>query len=110
MRWAWAKTLSRVRTHCRQCRAGFWTALLVMVIVLKVSSGAAEAPRAVVLEIDGVIGPAIANYIVREFHEIKASDTRLVILRINTPGGLDTSMREIIGAILSSPVPVAAYV
>jgi membrane-bound serine protease (ClpP class) len=110
MRWAWTKTLSRVRTHCRQCRAGFWTALLVMVIVLKVSSGAAEAPRAVVLEIDGVIGPAIANYIVREFHEIKASDTRLVILRINTPGGLDTSMREIIGAILSSPVPVAAYV
>jgi membrane-bound serine protease (ClpP class) len=62
------------------------------------------------LDIDGVIGPAIANYIIGEFHKIRASDTRVIILRINTPGGLDTSMREIIGAILSSPVPVAAYV
>jgi membrane-bound serine protease (ClpP class) len=62
------------------------------------------------LDIDGVIGPAIANYIAREFRQIKATDTRVIILRINTPGGLDTSMREIIGAILSSAVPVAAYV
>jgi membrane-bound serine protease (ClpP class) len=81
-----------------------------MVMVFRVSASAAEGPRAVVLDIDGVIGPAIANYIVREFHDVKASDTRVVILRMNTPGGLDTSMREIIGTILSSSVPVAAYV
>jgi membrane-bound serine protease (ClpP class) len=110
MRWACSRTFSRFRRHCSECRVGFWSALLVLLMVLKVSSGASEIPRAVVLEIDGVIGPAIANYIVREFHRIRASDTRLVILRINTPGGLDTSMREIIGTILSSPVPVAAYV
>jgi membrane-bound serine protease (ClpP class) len=107
MRWAWIETRNQIR---RQCRAGFWWALLVIVMVLKGSSGATQGPRAVVLEVGGVIGPAIANYIAREFHGIEASDTRVVILRINTPGGLDTSMREIIGAILSLPVPVVAYV
>jgi membrane-bound serine protease (ClpP class) len=107
MRLAWTKTCSQIR---RPCRAGFWLALLAVVMVLKGSSGATEGPRAVVLEVGGAIGPAIANYIVREFHGIKATDTRVVILRINTPGGLDTSMREIIGAILSLPVPVVAYV
>ena len=68
------------------------------------------APKAVVLQIDGAIGPAVADYVVRELRGISQVDTRLVVLRMNTPGGLDTSMREIIRAILSSPLPVAAYV
>jgi membrane-bound serine protease (ClpP class) len=71
---------------------------------------AATAGRAVVLEIDGVIGPAVADYVVRELRGIEPSDTRIVILRMNTPGGLDTSMRDIIRVILSSPVAVATYV
>src|SRR5437899_9969881 len=68
------------------------------------------APKAVVLQIDGAIGPAVADYVVRELRGISQVDTRLVVLRMNTPGGLDTSMRVIIRAILSSPVPVAVYV
>src|SRR5437764_1535565 len=68
------------------------------------------APKAVVLQIDGAIGPAVADYVVRELRGISQVDARLVVLRMNTPGGLDTSMREIIRAILSSPLPVAAYV
>src|SRR5262244_1335576 len=71
---------------------------------------AAAAERAIVLEINGAIGPPIADYIARELNAARASDARLVILRMNTPGGLDTSMRQIISAILASPVPVATYV
>src|SRR5262245_2506267 len=71
---------------------------------------AAAAERAIVLEINGAIGPPIADYIARELNAARASDARLVILRMNTPGGLDTSMRQVIAAILASPVPVVTYV
>jgi membrane-bound serine protease (ClpP class) len=68
------------------------------------------AKRAVVLDVDGAIGPALADYIVRELSVAKPDETGLVVLRMNTPGGLDTSMRRIISAILASPVPVATFV
>jgi membrane-bound serine protease (ClpP class) len=71
---------------------------------------ASAAKRAVVLDVDGAIGPALADYIVRELSVAKPDDTGLVVLRMNTPGGLDTSMRRIISAILASPVPVATFV
>src|SRR5262249_61135971 len=70
----------------------------------------AAAPKAVVLQIDGAIGPAVADYVVRELRAISQVDTRLVVVRMNTPGGLDTSMRAIIRAILASAAPVAHYV
>src|SRR5580658_6136410 len=71
---------------------------------------ASAAQRAVVLDVDGAIGPAIADYIVRELQAVNPDDVGIVILRMNTPGGLDTSMRQIDTAILASPVPVATYV
>jgi membrane-bound serine protease (ClpP class) len=88
----------------------FTGALLAAVLTALAISGASAAPRAVILEIEGAIGPATSEYVAREFRELDASETRLVILRMNTPGGLDTSMREIIAAILASPVPVVTYV
>jgi membrane-bound serine protease (ClpP class) len=81
---------------------------LIALLVLPAAAIAAE--NAVVLEIDGAIGPAVADYALREIRAVKPGQTRLIILRMNTPGGLDTSMREIIRAMLSSPVPVATYV
>lgn len=71
---------------------------------------ASAAKRAVVLDVNGIIGPAMADYIVREIKTVTPADTGLVVLRMNTPGGLDTSMRQIVSAILASPVPVATYV
>jgi membrane-bound serine protease (ClpP class) len=66
--------------------------------------------RAVVLEVDSAIGPAAADYVVRELGAVNPADTALVVLRLDTPGGLDTSMREIIRTVLASPVPIAVYV
>lgn len=81
-------------------------------VMLALSSTPADSGsrRAVVLEVDGAIGPAVADYVVRELGAVSPADTALVVLRLDTPGGLDTSMREIIRTVLAAPVPVAVYV
>jgi membrane-bound serine protease (ClpP class) len=85
-------------------------AVLSTIAAIMLAAPASAAQRAVVLDVDGAIGPAIADYIVRELQTLSPDDVGLVVLRMNTPGGLDTSMRKIISAILASPVPVATFV
>lgn len=70
----------------------------------------AQRRSAIVLSLDGIVGPATADYLIRGLAAAHGQNAAVVILRIDTPGGLDTSMREIIRAILASPVPVIAYV
>jgi membrane-bound serine protease (ClpP class) len=74
------------------------------------SAARATAPIASLLEIKGAIGPATSRYFERGLEAAEAHGSRLVIVQIDTPGGLDTSMRDIIRAILASPLPVVSYV
>jgi len=75
------------------------------------TSDHSEPPgTATVLEINGPIGPATSRYIVKGIESARDHDSRLVVLEMDTPGGLDSAMRDIIRAILASPVPVAGYV
>ena len=59
------------------------------------------------IAIEGPIGPATSAFIERELEQAAAANTPLIILRLDTPGGLDGAMRDIVKAILASPVPVA---
>ena len=68
----------------------------------------APAPRVVVLVVDGMINPATAEFFSRGLAQ--AQNASLVVLELDTPGGLDTSMRAIIKDILGSTVPVATWV
>ncbi|NND65742.1 MAG: nodulation protein NfeD, partial [Gammaproteobacteria bacterium] len=69
-----------------------------------------SADALVLLTIHDAIGPATADYFVRGIEHAEQNDARLVVLELDTPGGLDTSMRKMIKAILSSTVPVAIFV
>ncbi len=62
------------------------------------------------LTIEGPIGPATEDYVERALETAALSQTELVVIRMDTPGGLDTSMRGIIKNIINSPVPVASFV
>jgi membrane-bound serine protease (ClpP class) len=72
--------------------------------------GAEGAPVAALLDIRGPIGPATSGYFEKALGRAQTAGAAVVILRLDTPGGLDGPMRDIVKAILASPVPVVGYV
>jgi membrane-bound serine protease (ClpP class) len=69
-----------------------------------------ERNSAMVIELEGAINPGTDLFVTRGIEQAQSKDYSLIIIRLDTPGGLDTSMRSIIKAILNSTVPVVVYV
>ena len=86
------------------CRYFFW-ALLVLT-----ASMPARAGQALILDIDGTIGPVTAEYVRHGLERAEEGGADVVVLRLDTPGGLDVAMREVIKEILASRIPVVGYV
>ena len=82
----------------------------LFVLLLLPLLAAASPPPVTVLTIDGPITPASAGYVAQGLKHAVANASRLVVLKMDTPGGLDTAMRDIIKDILASPIPVATFV
>lgn len=82
---------------------------LLLILFLAVPP-AYSKDRVVVVKISGAINPAVAEYVSHEISQSNAEQDALIILHMDTPGGLDTSMRQIIKKIQSSQVPVASFV
>jgi membrane-bound serine protease (ClpP class) len=100
-------------------KAGMYLLLIVLMVLWahdaegdsRQAAGRAPADRqAIVLDVQGPIGPATRDFLDRSLQKAAEDEAALVIIRLDTPGGLDASTRDIIKAILNSPVPVVTYV
>lgn len=84
--------------------------LIVGLGLLALPQPRANQPVVHVLDIEGPIGPAIKDYMIRGIEQAEEQGSRAVVLRMNTPGGLDAAMRDMISKILNADVPVVTWV
>jgi membrane-bound serine protease (ClpP class) len=84
--------------------------LLLPLCVLPGTSGSAKDREVLIIELEGPINPGGATFLKRGLAEAENRDAGLVIIRLDTPGGLASSMRTMVKGILNSPIPVVVYV
>jgi membrane-bound serine protease (ClpP class) len=86
-------------------------AAVAMLLLTAGASPSAKQPEPVrLLRIDGIISPVAARYVAREVAAAEQAQAGLILLELNTPGGLESSMRGIVQSLMSSQVPVVVYV
>ena len=88
----------------------FWLFFALQSVYSDTPKTTENGPIAVFISIEGAIGPATKDYFVRSLEKATEINASLFIIKMNTPGGLDSSMRDIIKEILASPIPVVTYV
>ena len=86
-----------------------WFLLFLLISALGVPAGAQEK-HAVVIKINDVITPAVAEFISRSIEQATKENAACLIIQMDTPGGLDLSMRDIIKDIMNAEIPVIVYV
>ena len=85
--------------------------ILVIALLLMVwPANAFGSNSIIVIEVEGAINPVVAEFVTNEIRSANTSSEELIVIRMDTPGGLDASMRKIIKAIQSSKIPVASFV
>lgn len=87
-----------------------WRFVVFFLITLGWSSAVTAASQVWTLTIDDAITPASSDYFINNLDDAQQQNIDLLVLKLDTPGGLSTSMREMIQAILASDVPVVTYV
>lgn len=87
-----------------------WLLLVGFALVTLVSGAWAQTPSVALLEVKGAINPMVARYVERGLKLAAERHVDAVVLQLDTPGGLDTAMRDIIQDMINSPVPVIVYV
>ncbi|WP_408144042.1 NfeD family protein [Caballeronia glebae] len=95
---------------CRRVRCALWLLACALIPMSAMAGVAGVSAPVVVIPLKGAIGPASADFFVRSLARAADEHAQLAVLELDTPGGLDLSMRSIIQAILASPVPVAAFI
>jgi membrane-bound serine protease (ClpP class) len=66
--------------------------------------------QVLIMDLEGAINPATATFLERGLEEARKQEAALVVVRLDTPGGLASSMRTMVKAIMNSPIPVVVYV
>ncbi len=100
----------QVKTSVLFGRLAITTLFFLIAMTTSSISADSETAKVLVISVDGAIGPVTSEYILKGMREAEESGAQLIVIELDTPGGLVTTTRDIIKAILASPVPVAVYV